>query len=80
MTKDLIRTAVPPPEWLQKAWAGKAAGIETRIGNHTFRATGITAYFKKEQGHAGVRADDRQPRLAAHHEALRSTERRNFAG
>jgi integrase/recombinase XerD len=23
----------------------KAAGIETRIGNHTFRATGITAYL-----------------------------------
>jgi site-specific recombinase XerD len=24
----------------------KAAGIETRIGNHTFRTTGITAYLK----------------------------------
>jgi integrase len=24
----------------------KAAGIETRIGNHTFRATGITAYLR----------------------------------
>src|SRR3984893_1207867 len=24
----------------------KAAGIETRIGNHNFRATGITAYLK----------------------------------
>ena len=24
----------------------KAAGIETKIGNHTFRATGITAYLK----------------------------------
>ena len=24
----------------------KAIGIETRIGNHTFRATGITAYLK----------------------------------
>jgi integrase/recombinase XerC len=23
-----------------------AAGIETRIGNHSFRATGITAYLK----------------------------------
>ena len=23
-----------------------AAGIATKIGNHTFRATGITAYFK----------------------------------
>ena len=24
----------------------KAAGIRTRIGNHTFRATGITAYLR----------------------------------
>jgi len=24
----------------------KAAGIHTKIGNHTFRATGITAYLK----------------------------------
>ena len=24
----------------------KTAGIQTRIGNHTFRATGITAYLK----------------------------------
>jgi integrase/recombinase XerD len=24
----------------------KAAGIQTKIGNHTFRATGITAYLK----------------------------------
>ena len=23
----------------------KAVGIQTRIGNHTFRATGITAYL-----------------------------------
>jgi integrase len=27
----------------------KAAGIETRIGNHTFRATGITAYLKNSE-------------------------------
>jgi integrase/recombinase XerD len=25
----------------------KAAGIKTRIGNHTFRATGITDYLKR---------------------------------
>ena len=24
----------------------RSAGIKTRIGNHTFRATGITAYMK----------------------------------
>ena len=25
-----------------------AAGIETKIGNHTFRATGITAYLEND--------------------------------
>ncbi len=25
----------------------QAAGIATRVGNHSFRATGITAYLKK---------------------------------
>jgi site-specific recombinase XerD len=24
----------------------KSAGITTRVGNHTFRATGVTAYLK----------------------------------
>jgi integrase len=24
----------------------KAAGVTTRMGNHTFRATGVTAYLK----------------------------------
>ena len=37
--------------WQQDAYRmiqrrAKAAGIQTRIGNHTFRATGITAYLK----------------------------------
>jgi site-specific recombinase XerD len=40
-----------PPMWQQDVYRmiqrrAKAAGIETRIGNHTFRATGITAYLK----------------------------------
>ena len=25
---------------------GKSAGIVTRVGNHTFRVTGVTAYLK----------------------------------
>ena len=38
------------PLWQQDAYRmiqrrAKAAGIQTRIGNHTFRATGITAYL-----------------------------------
>ena len=37
--------------WLQDAYRmiqrrASVAGIKTRIGNHTFRATGITAYLK----------------------------------
>jgi integrase len=39
---------------------GKAAGIETRIGNHTFRATGTTAYLKKQR-EVGSSAADRKP-------------------
>jgi integrase/recombinase XerD len=40
-----------PPMWQQDVYRmiqrrAKAAGIETRIGNHTFRATGITAYLE----------------------------------
>ena len=39
------------PLWQQDAYRmiqrrARAAGIQTRIGNHTFRATGITAYLK----------------------------------
>ena len=39
------------PLWQQDAYRmiqrrAQAAGIQTRIGNHTFRATGITAYLK----------------------------------
>lgn len=39
------------PLWQQDAYRmiqrrAKAAGIKTKIGNHTFRATGITAYLK----------------------------------
>jgi hypothetical protein len=36
----------------------RVAGIKTRIGNHTFRATGITAYLK-ERRHARKGGDDR---------------------
>jgi site-specific recombinase XerD len=42
-------TATPLPQANAYAMIGRradAAGIETRIGNHTFRATGITAYLK----------------------------------
>jgi len=37
----------------------EAAGIETRIGNHTFRTTGITAYLKNS---GKLRNDEISPR------------------
>jgi integrase/recombinase XerC len=50
----------------------KAAGIATPIGNHSFRATGITAYQLR---HAGEGRRDGEPRLDAHDAALRSPAR-----
>ena len=32
--------------WLMIRRRAAAAGIETKLGNHSFRATGITAYLK----------------------------------
>ncbi|MGG5890703.1 tyrosine-type recombinase/integrase [Falsiroseomonas sp. HC035] len=46
-TRKLARTALPQANayaMIQRRAA--ATGIDTRIGNHTFRATGITAYLK----------------------------------
>ena len=46
-TATLTRTPLPQAnayEMIQRRTA--AAGIETKIGNHSFRATGITAYLK----------------------------------
>jgi integrase len=45
------KTGSASPMWQQDVYRmiqrrAKAAGIATKIGNHTFRATGITAYLK----------------------------------
>ncbi|EKS71830.1 integrase/recombinase XerD [Burkholderia sp. SJ98] len=45
-----------------------AFGIGTKIGNHTFRATGITAYLKN--GHARKCSGDGELRVDAHHAAV----------
>ena len=46
-TRHLTRTALPSANaYAMVQRRAKAAEIETRIGNHTFRATGITAYLK----------------------------------
>ncbi len=44
----------------------RAAGIKTKIGNHTFRATGITAYMKN-----GGKLETAQQ--IANHESPRTT-------
>ena len=44
-----VLTTTPLPQANAYAMIGRraaAAGIATKIGNHTFRATGITAYLK----------------------------------
>lgn len=46
-TKQLTRTPLPQANaWAMIQRRALRAGIATRIGNHTFRATGITAYLK----------------------------------
>jgi integrase/recombinase XerC len=46
-TSRLTRTVLPPRnayDMIRRR--AEAAGIETRLGNHSFRAIGITAYLK----------------------------------
>jgi site-specific recombinase XerD len=46
-TGRLTRTPLPQANaWAMVERRRSAAGIETKIGNHSFRATGITAYLK----------------------------------
>jgi site-specific recombinase XerD len=54
----------------------RAAGIKTRIGNHTFRATGITTYLKKRQ--ARTRRDHGEPFITTDDETLRIGGRRRL--
>jgi site-specific recombinase XerD len=46
-TRQLTRTPLPQANaYAMIQRRARAAGIRTKIGNHTFRATGITAYLK----------------------------------
>jgi integrase len=46
-TRDLTRTPLPQANaYAMIRRRASAAGIKTKVGNHTFRATGITAYLK----------------------------------
>ena len=44
--KTPVLTAEEARELLESIETVRTTGIQTRIGNHTFRATGITAYLK----------------------------------
>jgi hypothetical protein len=47
-----------------------AAGIATKVGNHSFRATGITAYLKNMSQQPRKGRCDGEPRQHTHHAAL----------
>jgi site-specific recombinase XerD len=63
------KTGQPQAMWQQDAYRmiqrrARAAGIKTRIGNHTFRATGITTYLRNDGKleHAQAMANHASPR------------------
>lgn len=63
------KTGKQHPMWQQDAYRmiqrrARAAGIKTRIGNHTFRATGITTYLRNDGKleHAQTMANHSSPR------------------
>ena len=64
--------------WMTQRQALKA-GLATHAGNHMFRATGITAYLKNK-GFLGARADQRQPLITAHDQALQPPIERDYPG
>jgi integrase len=73
-TGVLTRTPLPQANaYAMIQRRARVAGIRTRIGNHTFRATGITAYL--ERRHARESGNDRQPRFDPHDPALRPAQR-----
>ena len=72
------------PLWQQDAYRmiqrrAKAAGIQTRIGNHTFRATGITAYLNNN-GALETAQHIANHAVPSHHHALRSPPGRDLSG
>ena len=75
-TSKLTRTVLPQANaYAMIRRRAAAAGIATRLGNHSFRATGITAYLKNG-GTLEKNRGDGEPRFDAHDAALRSPARR----
>ena len=73
---QLTRTPLPQANAHAMIRRRAAAGIKTKVGNLTFRATGITAYLKKRR-HTRKCCRRGQPRFDPHHAALRSLARRD---
>jgi len=64
---DLTRTVLPQANaYAMIRRRASAAGIKTKLGNHSFRATGITAYLKNggTLEKAAAMANPRTPRRA----------------
>lgn len=79
-TGQLSDTALPQANaYAMVRRRAAVAGIVTKIGNHTFRATGITAYLKNGGTHRECRSDG-QSRVDADHAALRPASRRHRPG
>ncbi len=76
-TRQLTKTPLPQANaYAMIRRRARAAGIATKIGNHSFHATGITAYLEN----GGTLEKGRrhgQPCLDAHHAALRPAARRD---
>ena len=53
----------------------KAAGIATRIGNHTFRETGITAYLRNVEPKFGCEVKNRPERVVFGDLSIKGTSR-----
>jgi integrase len=74
-TAKLTRTVLPQANaYAMIRWRPAAAAIDTKLGHHIFRATGITAHLKNG-GDARKSRGDGEPRVDADHAALRSAAR-----
>ena len=74
-TRQLTRTVLPQANACAMIRRRAiAAGIATKFGNHSFRATGITAYLKN--GCTGESGSNGKSCLDAHDAALRPPARR----
>lgn len=78
-TKRLSDSSLPQASAFQMVRRrAVAAEIATAIGNHSFGATGITAYLKRR--HAGARRDDGEPCVHSNNPVLLSSARGRHPG